>query len=282
MPKAMWSQRNNNNYEQTGLLTSLHYFTKEKELFLKNFYLKAKRSISKPDREGPAAYVFPADDSRPGAQAALLEVLRKQGCEISRSTTAFTVKLPAKKPAKPAGASDKGSNPGEAPPSAEQPKEAAPTATPVPEVATKEPVSKEPGAKDAGSKDTSSKDAGAKDKAKPQPTTVQVPSGSYIVRMDQPYSRVADALLDHQYWSPNDPQKTPYDDTGWTFGELFNVRVLRVIDAKVLETPMERVSAVKVHGGISGGSSTFVINANADTALGHSSLPPERGIDRSR
>ena len=137
LPKAMWSQRNNNNYEQTGLLTSLHYFTKEKELFLKNFYLKAKRSISKPDREGPAAYVFPADDSRPGAQAALLEVLRKQGCEISRSTTAFTVKLPAKKPAKPAGASDKGSNPGEAPPSAEQPKEAAPTATPVPEARPK-------------------------------------------------------------------------------------------------------------------------------------------------
>ena len=144
LPKAMWSQRNNNNYEQTGLLTSLHYFTKEKELFLKNFYLKAKRSISKPEREGPAAYVFPADDSRPGAQAALLEVLRKQGCEISRSTTAFTVKLPAKKPAKPAGAADKGSNPVEAPPSAEQPKEAAPTATPVPESATKEPVSKEP------------------------------------------------------------------------------------------------------------------------------------------
>jgi hypothetical protein len=264
----MWSQRNNNNYEQTGLLTSLHYFTKEKELFLKNFYLKAKRSISKPEREGPAAYVFPADDSRPGAQAALLEVLRKQGCEISRATTAFTVKLPAKKPAKPTGAADKGSNLGEAPPSAEQPKEAAPTATPVPESATKEPVSKEPGAKDAGSSDAGEKDAGAKDKAKPQPTTVQVPSGSYIVRMDQPYSRVADALLDHQYWSPNDPQKTPYDDTGWTFGELFNVRVLRVIDAKVLETPMERVSAVKVHGGISGGSSTFVINANADTALG--------------
>ena len=137
LPKAMWSQRNNNNYEQTGLLTSLHYFTKEKELFLKNFYLKAKRSISKPEREGPAAYVFPADDSRPGAQAALLEVLRKQGCEISRSTTAFTVKLPAKKPAKPAGAADKGSNPVEAPPSAEQPKEAAPTATPVPEARPK-------------------------------------------------------------------------------------------------------------------------------------------------
>jgi len=85
--------------------------------------------------------------------------------------------------------------------------------------------------------------------------------------MDQPYSRVADALLDHQYWSPNDPQKTPYDDTGWTFGELFNVRVLRVVDAKVLETPMEKVNEIKVRGGVSGGSSVFVINANADTAL---------------
>ena len=46
--------------------------------------------------------------------------------------------------------------------------------------------------------------------------------------MDQPYSRIADALLDYQYWSPNDPQKNPYDDTGWTFPEGFAVRALRV------------------------------------------------------
>src|SRR5437879_4542742 len=26
------------------------------------------------------------------------------------------------------------------------------------------------------------------------------PAGSYIIRMDQPYSRIADALLDYQYW----------------------------------------------------------------------------------
>lgn len=263
LPKAMWSQRNNNNYEQTGLLTSLHYFAKEKEFFLKNFYLKAKRSISKPGKEGPAAYVFPADDARPGAQAALLEVLRKQGCEISRSTAAFTVKLPAKKPAKPGGSPDKEAKPGEVPPSADQPREAAPTATPTPEAAPKDAAA----TKEEGSKNASGKDTGGKDKAAPQPAIVQLPAGSYIVRMDQPYSRVADALLDHQYWSPNDPQKTPYDDTGWTFGELFNVRVLRVVDVKVLETPMESAGEIKVQGGISGGSSVFAINANADTAL---------------
>ena len=56
------------------------------------------------------------------------------------------------------------------------------------------------------------------------PETRTFPAGSYLVRMDQPYSRIADAMLDYQYWSPDDPQKTPYDDTGWTFGELFGVR----------------------------------------------------------
>ena len=66
LPKALWSQRDNNNYEETGLLTSLHYFNENKRLFLKNFYLKAKRSITKPGAEGPAAYVLPADDPRLG------------------------------------------------------------------------------------------------------------------------------------------------------------------------------------------------------------------------
>jgi len=45
LPRAKWSQRNNNNYEQTALLISLDYFNKNSKLFLKNFYLKSKRSI---------------------------------------------------------------------------------------------------------------------------------------------------------------------------------------------------------------------------------------------
>ncbi len=60
--------------------------------------------------------------------------------------------------------------------------------------------------------------------------------------MDQPYSRIADSLLDYQYWSPNDPQRTPYDDTGWTFPELFNVQAARVTDVKVLDAAAEKVS----------------------------------------
>jgi hypothetical protein len=70
LPKVRWSQRDNNNYEETGLLVSLHYFNENKRMFLKNFYLKAKRSVEKPKSEGPAAYVLPADDPRATVQLA--------------------------------------------------------------------------------------------------------------------------------------------------------------------------------------------------------------------
>jgi hypothetical protein len=216
-PKTLWSQRDNNNYEETGLLTSLHFFNENKRLFLKNFYLKAKRSISKPTEEGPAAYILPGDDARPELQTELLEVLQKQHVEISRATSAFTVALPAKK------------------------------------------------AKKASKKDDGKE---AKEKEKDiEPASREFPAGSFIVRMDQPYSRIADALLDHQYWSPDDPQKTPYDDTGWTFGELFNVKVFRVTDAKVLDTAMERANEVKPSGGLKGDGSIFAINNNAEPTL---------------
>src|ERR1043165_9073576 len=97
LPKAKWSQRNNNNYEQTGLLTALSYFNANSKLFLHNFYLKSKRSILKPKTEGPAAYVFPGDDPRPGGQAELLRTLQLQGCEISRATAPFTVTVKKRK-----------------------------------------------------------------------------------------------------------------------------------------------------------------------------------------
>jgi len=236
LPKILWSQRDNNNYEETGLLTALHYFSDNRGLFLRNFYLKSKRSITKPHDEGPAAYVLPADDPRPGAQRDLLKVLEKQACEISRATAAFTVTLPAKKTTKHHGATEATTDEGQA--------TQAPTSKGEPEEKTEKKAVK-----------------------KAAPTTRQFPAGSYIVRMDQPYSRIADALLDYQYWSPDDPQKSPYDDTGWTFGELFNVQVVRVTDVKVLDAPMQRVTDISVPGGVAGRGPILAVNNHADTAL---------------
>ena len=92
------------------------------------------------------------------------------------------------------------------------------------------------------------------------------PVGSYVVRMDQPYSRMADMLLDTQYYNVNDPR--PYDDTGWTLGPLRNVKTVRVKDEKILTAPMAMVNGpAKVTGAIDGsGRAGFVVNHNAESA----------------
>jgi hypothetical protein len=216
LPRVQWSLRNNNNYQQTGLLVSLNYFAANRRQFLQNFYEKSKRSVMKPRNEGPAAYVLTADEQRQGTQAELLRIMQKQHVEVSRATAPFTVMV------------TRSSNAARA-----------------------------------------SQDSGARRGASaPTQEARQFPAGSYIIRMDQPYSRIADALLDRQYWSPEDPQKTPYDDTGWSFPEGFAVQVERITDPKVLDTPMQRVSGeIRAAGGVTGQGAVFVIDHNADNAL---------------
>src|SRR6202789_1509854 len=147
LPKVLWSQRDNNNYEQTALLTTLSYFAQNSKLFLNNYYLKSKRSILKPEQNGPAAYVLSADDPSPSRQAMLLRVLHDQHVEIQQTTGAVTVELPE----------------------------------------VKKPADKDPTDKD---------DDDAKTSKPSSPAKRTFPAGSYIIRMDQPYSRIADALLD--------------------------------------------------------------------------------------
>src|SRR5262249_2400487 len=213
LPKSKWSQRNNNNYEQTGLLISLDHFAENSKLFLRNFYLKSKRSIEKPKNEGPASYVFTADDPRPGAQAELLRILQQQGCEVVQATVPFSVTMRKAKSGK-----------------------------------------------------TETKDKN--DTKEPATEIVQFPAGSYLVRMDQPYSRIADMLLDYQYWSPNDPQRRPYDDTAWTFGEFSNVKVDRITDVKVLDVTVKKAAVpLQVAGGTRGEGNVFVVNHTTDNAL---------------
>ena len=93
-------------------------------------------------------------------------------------------------------------------------------------------------------------------------------AGSYIVRMDQPYSRMADMLLDTQYYNVNDP--SPYDDTGWTMGPMRNVKTVRVVDKSVLDAPATLLTAdVKVTGQLTGPASAvaYVINHNTENTL---------------
>ena len=189
---AVWSIRDNVNYQQTGVLVGLNHVATLKDKFLENFYLKSKRSIAKARTEGPSAYVFPGDDPRPGQQALLLRQLQAQGVEVQRADKPFKVK------------------------------------------------------------------------------DVAYPAGSYVVRMDQPYSRMADMMLDRQYFNVSDP--APYDDVGWTLGPLYNAKTVRVDDTSVLDAPMTLVKgAVAAAGGVTrlpkGPALAYLINHNADNVL---------------
>ena len=179
--RVRWSLRNNNNYELTGLITSLNYFANNRVFFLRNFYDKSKRSILKPKNEGPAAYVLPANDPRLGTQAELLKVLRKQAVEISRATAAFTVQVPVKRPAG-TGRGGRGS------PSTGSGQAAGATGA-----EGQPPTAGQP----AGERGNPPQEEAATPR-KPQTEPREFPAGSYIIRMDQPYSRIADALLDYQ------------------------------------------------------------------------------------
>jgi len=189
---TLWSIRNNVNLQQSALLIGMNHVASLKDKFLENFLLKGKRSVAKARNEGPAAYVFPGDDPRPGQAARLLRQLQAQGVEVHRADKAFKVK------------------------------------------------------------------------------EAEYPAGSYVVRMDQPYSRMADMMLDKQYFNVNDPR--PYDDVGWTLGPLCNVRTVRVDDVAVLDAPMILVKGeVAAPGGLSrlgkGAVQAYLVNHNADNVL---------------
>jgi hypothetical protein len=92
-------------------------------------------------------------------------------------------------------------------------------------------------------------------------------AGSYVVRMDQPYSRMADMLLDTQFYNVSDPR--PYDDTGWTLGPLHNVKTVRVKDEKILDAAMSMTSGpIKVTGKTEGsGAAGLVVNHTGESAV---------------
>lgn len=201
LPVVNWSQRNNNNYEESALLSTLSYFANHTHHFLENYYLKSKRAVQKPTLEGPAAYVIPADKAETNRQIELLKVLKRQHVEVEELSEAVTSSVPGEK---------------------------------------------------RGDK----------------PKQESFPAGSIIVRMDQPYSRVADALLDRQFWAAGDPQKHPYDDTGWSFTHLFNLKVVRVLDPAILKSKTRPVDdPASLAGKLSGSGAVFAIANTGQISL---------------
>ena len=249
LPKVKWSARNNINMQQSAILFGMNGVARNHDKFLTNFYLKSKRSVAKARTEGPAAYVFPADDARPVEQARLLNLLKLQGVEVQKLSAEAKVTMPAT-----AGGQERGGR-GEATGDSGSDRGSS----------TRGAGGNAPAAL---AQDDKQQREGARrgESSRPEAKEAVFPAGSYVIRMDQPYSRLADTVLDTQYYNPRDPRS--YDDTGWTLGALHNVKTTRVIDTAILDAPMKKVEGdIEVAGAIDGPGKTLVINHNTDNTL---------------
>jgi hypothetical protein len=176
-----FTRRNNTNYMQTGVLSSLQLTSMFPQLVLENFYVKTRNSLNAGSASAPYGYVIPKQRDMTRVSA-MLEVLRAQRIEVGRLTSDLRI-----------------------------------------------------GA------DT-------------------FPVGSFVVKLNQPYGRLAKNLFERQDYP--DPALRTYDDSGWSMGHAFNVAVKEISDKAVLDAKVTPVTDVAIAGTTAG-------NGTAGLAVAH-------------
>ncbi len=83
------------------------------------------------------------------------------------------------------------------------------------------------------------------------------PAGSYVIKRNQPYARLAKILLEKQVY-PDAVTRT-YDDASWTMGLMSRIDVKEIADKAVLDVAVDPVTEVKLAGKVSGSGSTFAV-----------------------
>ncbi len=86
------------------------------------------------------------------------------------------------------------------------------------------------------------------------------PAGSYVIKRDQPYGRLAKNLLEVQSYP--DPNLRTYDDSGWTMGLAMLADVREIKDKAILDTPTTLVEKATAEGKVTG-------NGSAGLAIAH-------------
>jgi hypothetical protein len=87
--KFRWSLRNNINYQQTGVLSILQFTSQHADDVLRDFWRKGKRAIDLGSSEPPYAVAIPEKQTDRDRLAALVNLLRAHGIEVSRTTEAL-------------------------------------------------------------------------------------------------------------------------------------------------------------------------------------------------
>ena len=176
-----FTRRNNTNYMQTGVLSSLMLASTFPQIVVENFYVKTRNSIEEGKTKAPFAFVIPVQRDMTKA-ADMVNILRAQGIEVGVASADIKVG------------------------------------------------------------DTT------------------YPAGSYVIKRDQPYGRLAKNLLEKQDYP--DPRLTTYDDSGWTMGYAMNVTVKAVDDKSILTAATTPVTTAAPKG-------TFKGTGTAGMAIAH-------------
>ncbi len=83
------------------------------------------------------------------------------------------------------------------------------------------------------------------------------PAGSYVIKRDQPYGRLAKTLLEKQTYP--DPVTRTYDDASWTMGMMSHADVSEISDKAVLDLAVTPVTEVKLAGTATGDGALFAV-----------------------
>jgi hypothetical protein len=84
------------------------------------------------------------------------------------------------------------------------------------------------------------------------------PAGSYVIKRNQPYGRLAKNLLETQDYP--DPNLTTYDDSGWTMGLAMLVDVKAIKDKAILDVAVTPVNEAVARGKfVAGGAAGIAI-----------------------
>jgi len=90
--------------------------------------------------------------------------------------------------------------------------------------------------------------------------SVSYPAGSYVIKRDQPYGRLAKNLLEKQRYP--DARLNTYDDSGWTMGPAMGLNVVEVSDPAILKVPTTDVGIAILKGSVAGSGSAGVAIAH--------------------
>ena len=176
-----FTRRNNANYMQTGVLSSLQLTSMFPQLILENFYTKTRNSLEATEQGAPYAYAIPVQREMTKVTE-LLKTLRAQGIEVSQLTGDY--------------------------------RQGADT----------------------------------------------IASGSYLIKLNQPYGRLAKNLLERQDYP--DPRLRTYDDSGWSMGHAFNVDVKEIKDKAILNARTRLIEKPELQGKVNGSGSAALAVAH--------------------